>query len=154
MIQIYLDDADFRRRWSSLLGRIERPRDALADIGEALVASTKQRFVDGRAPDGTSWEELSDTTLAIREALGIPGTRPLIGETKRLSREIHYRIAGETLEVGSPMEYAATQQFGALARSFTGGKTPWGDIPERPFLGLSDDDERTIFDILGEHLTP
>ena len=42
------------------------------------------------------------------------------------------------------MAYAAVHQYGAAKHSFTGGKTPWGDIPARPFLGLSTDDQGFI----------
>jgi hypothetical protein len=52
----------------------------------------------------------------------------------------------------SPREDAPTHQFGAKKHSFTGGKTPWGDIPARPFLGLSAADRVEVLAILQEHL--
>jgi len=58
--------------------------------------------------------------------------------------------------VGSVLEYAAVQQFGAkkgaFGRTRRGAPIPWGDIPPRPFLGLSDADRRSILDLIAEHL--
>lgn len=54
------------------------------------------------------------------------------------------------------MEYAATQQFGAKKGEFrstkNGAPVPWGDIPARPFLGISADDEDKIIEIIQSHL--
>lgn len=61
----------------------------------------------------------------------------------------HYAGDG-FVEIGSPMKYAAVQQFGASKRQF--GKAPWGNIPARPFLGVSGEDRRTILDILQGYL--
>ena len=56
--------------------------------------------------------------------------------------------------------YAAVQQFGARAGSLWSGKdrrgrnakAPWGDIPARPYLGLSAKDERNIMEIVRDYL--
>jgi len=31
---------------------------------------------------------------------------------------------------------------------------PWGNVPARPFLGLSSDDQRDVLEIMREALTP
>jgi phage gpG-like protein len=41
------------------------------------------------------------------------------------------------------------QQFGGSKSEFP---HLWGDIPERPFLGISDDDRSNILDIVQSHL--
>lgn len=41
---------------------------------------------------------------------------------------------------------------GAFGVSRRGGPLPWGDIPARPFLGLSADDRKTIEEIVRAHL--
>jgi phage gpG-like protein len=83
--------------------------------------------------------------------------KPLIGETGRLSSEIHYRATDTQLQVGSPLIYAAVQQFGAEKGAFGKSKhnhpIPWGDIPARPFLGLSYNDREAIIATLKEHVT-
>ena len=59
--------------------------------------------------------------------------------------------------VGSPLIYAGVHQFGAKKGAFgttsKGSPIPWGDIAARPFLGVSNDDEREIVDIILDHLT-
>jgi phage gpG-like protein len=55
----------------------------------------------------------------------------------------------DTLAVGSNMEYAAMQQFGGTKAEFP---HLWGDIPARPFLGVSENDRAEILDIIQAHL--
>lgn len=109
---------------------------ALLAIGEYLVESTKQRFVSGIGPDGTPWPENSPVTIERKGR-----NQPLIGEGT-LMESIHYQlVGGNTLEIGSSMEYAAMQHFGGTKEEFP---WLWGDIPERPFLGISEEDEAEI----------
>lgn len=84
------------------------------------------------------------------------GKKPLLGASKRLSHEIHYRASLDGVEVGTALEYATTQQFGAkqgsLGRTRRGAPIPWGDIPPRPFLGLSPQDRDNVLAILRKYL--
>lgn len=92
--------------------------------------------------------------IAAKGIETVMGKRPLIGHTNDLSRQFYPRIDGkDTLYIVSTVPYAATQQFGAKRLQFK-NKAPWGDIPARPFLGLSDSDRRTILDIIGDFLAP
>ncbi len=149
-------------------------KPAMEDIGEYLTVSTKRRFASAQSPDGTPWAENTDATIAafIRRKKGgtvrrkgektksgtMTGTKkPLIGESKRLSTEIHYRADANSVAVGSSLEQAAVMQFGAkkgdFGRTKRGASIPFGDIPARPYLGLADDDKAAIVEILKEHLT-
>ncbi|WP_337877518.1 phage virion morphogenesis protein [Elioraea sp.] len=134
----------------------------MREIGEALVESTRQRFRLGRAPDGTPWAPNSPVTVArflarfagarrkggrgpTKRGQGLAAAkRPLIGESRALSTQIAWRADARSVEVGSPLVYAATQQFGAAQGAFgttrRGAPIPWGTIPARPFLGLSRED--------------
>ena len=62
----------------------------------------------------------------------------------------------DRVEVGSPLVYAGTPQFGAERGAFglapNGAPIPWGDIPARPFLGVSGEDGREIVALVNEHL--
>lgn len=86
----------------------------------------------------------------------VAGKKPLLGASKRLSHEIHYRASMDGVEVGTALEYATTQQFGAkqgsLGRTRRGAPVPWGDIPPRPFLGLSPQDRNNVLAILRKYL--
>jgi hypothetical protein len=150
---VELDDAELRR-W---LQRAERTlgdlTPAFQDIGELLIERTRARFRSGTAPDGTAWAPLSETTLERRAERGISGTRPGIGESRQLSTQWSYRIlSGKQMIFGSPSIQSRVFDQGAEARSFTGGKTPWGDIPARRILGLSEQDRADILAILREHV--
>ena len=54
------------------------------------------------------------------------------------------------------MIYAAVHQFGAKKGQFgtakNGSSIPCGDIPARPFIGVSDADESRIVEMLSEWL--
>ncbi len=125
-------------------------RPALAEIGEELAESTRQRFSAGRAPDGEPWAENEMSTL-----LGKRGAKPLIN-SGLLAEQIFWRLAGDGVEIGSAHIYAGTQQFGAekgqYGRTARGAPIPWGDIPARPFLGLSAADEQAVLGILGDYI--
>lgn len=163
-ITLTFDDSEVRQALDRLARRVADLRPAMQDIGELLTERTKQRFGTGRAPDGAPWPPNSPVTLARyggrygkkARAGRMAGKKPLIGESKALSTTIAYQAGRDRVEVGSPMEYAAVQQFGArkgqFGRTRRGAPIPWGDIPARPFLGVSEADRRDILDILAEHL--
>lgn len=116
---------------------------ALKEIGEVLVESTKQRFVSGEGPDGQAWAENSPVTIDRKGR-----NKPLIDEGT-LAEQLSYAVTGNQLEVGSSMEYAAMQQFGGTKSEFP---HLWGDIPARPFLGISESDAEEILAIVHDHL--
>lgn len=62
----------------------------------------------------------------------------------------------DELLVGSPLIYADTHQFGAPKGSFgstsRGSPIPWGDIPTREFLGLSDTNADEVREIMADYL--
>ena len=67
-----------------------------------------------------------------------------------------HRATSHSVEVGSLFVYAGTHQFGAEKGSFgstaKGTPIPFGDIPARPFLGLSDADGDELTDILRDFI--
>ncbi|BBL70336.1 phage virion morphogenesis protein [Methylogaea oryzae] len=173
MISIEIDNRQVQEALRELERRATNMAPALKQIGEALADSTKRRFETTTAPDGTPWEANRPTTLARKK-----GTRPLTGETGNLMDTIDWQLIGDdAVEIGSPMEYAATQQFGAKMGEFgrysqigrvrkhglgtfqgsagtqKGFPIPWGNIPARPFLGISDADEREVLEIVQTYLS-
>ncbi len=65
MIEIELNDSPVLDALNELMRRASDPEPALRYIGEKLVDSTKQRFVDGRAPEGDEWAKNEELTLAF-----------------------------------------------------------------------------------------
>ncbi len=169
MISIEVDDRSVLAALRQLSSKSSNLANVLADIGEHLTETTKRRFDTSTAPDGTKWAPNTQTT--ILQHLGaykgsytkagkisskgisrVTSKKPLIGETRSLSSTINYLVNGnQSVEIGSPMIYSAMHQFGGHKTDYP---NLWGNIPARPFLGLSDDDRRNILDILAEYLTP
>ena len=144
MIEVKIDDTQVRRALQDLQRAVGDLSPAFKEIGEVLVESTKQRFADGKRPDGKDLAKNSPVTIDRKGR-----NKPLIDEGT-LMESIHYALIGnDTLEIGTAMQYAAMQQFGGTQAEFP---QLWGDIPARPFLGVSRDDEDAILRILREHL--
>lgn len=175
MIEVQFDDSEIMEALGKLKVKMTTGRrPVMAEIGEYLTESTKERFADGKGPDGEAWAANSETT--INQMLGrtkgnyrkvrggmsakgkrrVAGKKPLIGESKALSSGIHYKATKDDVEVGSSMIYAAVQHFGASKGEFGNTKRntpiPWGDIPARPYLGFSDDDRSEVLTILERYL--
>ena len=179
MIKIDLADSNVRSAVERLLARTQNSRPAFFAIGELVAESTKQRFVAGRGPDGNPWAPNSPTIEHyVRQRSGLfdkvtgkrTGTKmsftgragerkkaaiaaakkPLHGLTGLLAEQIFYNVVSDGVEVGSPMIYSAMQQFGGKKSAFP---HLWGDIPARPFLGLSPSDEQSILDVIEEFLS-
>lgn len=146
MREIEIDDHQIRAALLSLQRASDNLRPALVEIGESLTESTKKRFLTTTAPDGSDWALNSIlSTLLYKE-----GDRPLT-DSMTLGNTINYQVLDATsLAIGSPMEYAAMMQFGGTKSEFP---WLWGDIPARPFLGISADDKDEILTIIQDHLS-
>lgn len=171
-IEIY--DRELRAALDRLIVAGSDPRAAFEEIGDFLVETTTRRFDSSTGPLGERWPQNQPSTLtnylgcyqgtrAKRGGLTkkgadrAAGKKYLIRETKSLSSTIAWQLVGDdALLVGSPMEYAAVQQFGAKRGAFgktrRGAPIPWGDIPARPFLGISEDDKGAILAVFEGHL--
>jgi phage virion morphogenesis protein len=173
IISVKIDDARVLEAMEQLRRKAINPRSALLEMGEDLAESTKERFATSTAPDGSKWAKNSPVTMARWMSGGglhkkngsltkkgvarLASKKPLIGYSKMLSHTIAYQLHGHTLLVGSPMEYASPHQFGAkkgeFGRSKRGGPIPWGNIPARPFLGLSSADRDNVIEIVRRFLS-
>lgn len=169
MIKVEVVDQGVVQALTRLANTTQHLPTVLDLIGEMLIDSTKQRFATSTGPDGQRWASNSQVTIlrymgkyktsyskktgkvTKAGAVRAMSKRPLMGESGDLQREFYPRVEGNTLYIGSTMKYAAVQQFGAKKNQF--GKAPWGDIPARPFLGLSDQDRNNILDTISDYLT-
>ncbi len=164
---IIIENDEITAGLQRLSGALENMLPVMQELGEYFVDSTTQRFPTGRAPDGSIWAAKSPVTIAAQggRRTNRLDTRPLFGPSGSLSSTINYEAFPDRVEWGSPMEYAAVQQFGAAAgslgfysgvdkrgRSYS-GVSPWGDIPARPFLGVSAEDQVNVLDIFADYLT-
>lgn len=163
-------DADLAVAYlGGLVGRLDNPRPLMLEIGEEMQDSTQRRFGTSTGPDGQRWAPNTETTILMylegrggvygkgdgkltKKGAGVVmGKKPLVAEGN-LAAGIDYQLDGDrAVLVGTPAIYGGVQQFGAEQGSLGGG-APWGDIPARPFLGVSDADERTILDLVQRYL--
>lgn len=137
---------------SSSLDRISR---GLADmtpvmqqLGDYFVTSTKQRFNEGKSPEGVTWPAKSPFTLARYRKEGYRSRQPLI-RTKNLFEQIAHEATNAEVAWGSNLDYAAMMNYGG-----TKAQWPhlWGNVPARKFLGVSRDDEVRALDILQSYI--
>ena len=144
MLKLELKDDAVLAALARLAAGMDDMTAPMEQIGEELVRSTKQRFGEGIAPDGTPWARNSPVTLARKT-----DARPLFGPNGRLNQDIFHDAGPQQVEVGSNRVYAAMMQFGGTKANYP---HLWGDIPARPFLGLSDEDESNILGIVTDWL--
>lgn len=144
MIEIKINDAEISAALGQAMATLGDLTMEMEAIGEILLNSTKQRFRSGEDPDGIAWAANSPVTLARKK-----GTLPLIGETGQLAQEFSVEATTMGVEIGTNKVQAAMMQFGG-----TKAKYPnlWGDIPARPFLGVSDEDRQNILDTISDAL--
>lgn len=154
-IKVKWDDREVKKAFQKLEHDAGSLPSVLRGIGEDLTESTKKRFETKTAPDGTDWTKNSEVTQWAPKKLPMGGYEikgrddPLIDHSALSETINHQLIDSNTLVVGSPMVYAAMQQFGGTKSEF---QQLWGDIPGRPFLGVSDDDELAILNAIDNHL--
>jgi len=139
----------------------------MRDISAQILTSTQLRFETQSGPDGVAWKP------SIR-ALATGGVT--LTDTARLRDSFIAANTSDTAEVGSNVEYAPTHQFGRtkveqvkpharrIEQAFgkplrfavyqsVGEYSRKPNIPARPMLGLSSDDQGDILDLAERHLT-
>jgi phage gpG-like protein len=117
----------------------------MEDLGEYFVETTKQRFKEGTSPEGVAWAPKSPATLAAYARRGDrKDARPLFGPSLELHKQIFHEATATGVEWGSNLIYSGVMQFGAakgeFGRASNGSSIPWGNIPARPFIGVSESD--------------
>lgn len=168
-IEIEIQSEELRRAMTRLQESTQNMRPLMENIGAALSSSISLRFRDSVAPDGSSWKPLSDVTLALRRG----SSAKILRDSGILAASITANASPNQVEVGTGLEYAKTHQFGAKKGQFGVFTTkvkahtrkgrpvreydrkqaiPWGDIPARPFIGFSTEDEDEISRLIAEHL--
>lgn len=170
MLELEINDAQVRAAFALLSGALTDMRPAMDEIGQTMVLSTKTRMQGGVSPDGTPFAPRSAVTLARYAAEGKKyGPKPL-WLTGTMRQNIAHAATPDSVSWGSNAIQAAVMHFGADQGEFGAaiGRTkpsekrsksqdyftpiPWGRIPARPFLGLSDQDRTDITEILAEWL--
>ena len=125
------------------IGRIQDVLDRIASadmsellevIGATVESQTRRRISDDKtAPDGSGWDDWSGRHARTRH-----GGHSLLESSGDLLDSITHDVIGAEAVVGADLIYAATHQFGDDERN----------IPARPYLGLSDDNETELGNVV------
>ena len=112
--------------------------EPLADIGEGLLLSHRDRWDAQETPEGEPWAPLSEKYRARKPRHA--------DEVLRLNDDLRdtldYQVDPQTLYFGTPTVYGAAHQFGREE----------SNLSERPYLGLSDSDHEFVLVTLEMYL--
>jgi len=122
------------------------------EIGEYILGTVHDRFKKGEGPDGKKWPE----SYRAKEE----GGQTLV-DTRHFENSFSYRESPDRVDVGTNWPYAKVHQQGMTikAKRRRALKFKVGDqfvvkravkIPARPVLGLNDDDQKEIREIVAE----
>lgn len=148
MIDITLIDRGALAALDRLISGMQNTEPAMRAIGEYIMELSKRSFEKSASPSGMRWAPNTQTTilqyldqtggnyrrdgrLSAKGAQRATGKKPLIGQSKDLSRQFSYVADGNSVTVSNTMVYAAMQQFGGTRAQFP---HLWGNIPARPFM--------------------
>lgn len=122
--------AEVKAVFEALQTRLADLTPVFQDIGEAMLNSTRKRFEDSVAPDGTKWKALSEATLIGRArrangghltdrrfknemrwtkkaAMAYAYAKPLI-DRGSLMGTLNYQAGPREVRIGTPLIYGAT----------------------------------------------
>ena len=117
---------------------------ALGNVGEHLMLTHRDHFDEQRSPDGTPWQALSPDYAKRKKK----NKDKILRLNDILRDTFAYNIGDESLEFGTNLIYAAIQHYGGASDM----PPRLAAIPARPLIGLSDDDEKEVIEILSEFL--
>ncbi len=143
---VRVNDAEVQEALNQLIKRGTDLTPAMANIGEELLISHDQRFRDQKSPDGIPWAPLSEATKSLMSK----NVDTILVLNHVLSGTLNYQASSDNLLFGSPLEYAATHQFGRTTSP--NSMIPNKEIPARPFLGVDESDRDMILDTLSDYL--
>lgn len=113
--------------------------DLADDAGALLESSARGRFDTAEAPDGTAWTPWTEDYADTREEF-----HGLLVASGGFRDSIAAQSQGGVVRVGSPMVFAAHHQLG--------GEEIGTGMPARPVLGVSQEDEIDLRDLIADHL--
>lgn len=152
-ISVTIVDKEVQRGFEQLVGLMQHTRPVMAAIGTGLVASTHMRFITQTDPEGKAWQALNTEYAKDKR-----NTR-ILTESGRLRNSINSRPSDHNVLVGTNVIYAAIHQFGGTIKPKNashlffriGGSLVVADsvtLPARPFLGISEQDEAMVSEIV------
>lgn len=155
-IRIEVQDREVRAALNRMISLGSDLSPVMRKIAGALESGVEDAFRKEQSPEGVAWDDLSEVTKARREKQRKwPGKKLQVSHD--LAGSIHSRHDARSAVAGTNLVYATTHHFGAKKGAFGTGKKgsfpiPWGDIPARPFLGVSAETQGDIVKVLHRHI--
>lgn len=137
-IQVDFQDQAIQQALDKLIDRSDDMSELFEAIGISLEGSHDDRWDAQQSPDGSPWAPLRPRTQARKKR----NADKILTLDGFLRDSLAFNAGRDSLEFGTNLIYGATHQFGADDRN----------IPARPFLGISDDDEAMIEETLHDYL--
>ncbi|SOC83112.1 phage virion morphogenesis (putative tail completion) protein [Ensifer adhaerens] len=152
-ISVTVVDAQVRRGFDQLAVHMGNTQPVMAAIGTAVVSSTHMRFVTQTDPDGMAWRALNTEYAKDKR-----NTR-ILTESGRLRDSISDRAGRDEVTIGTNLIYAAIHQLGGTIVPVRATHLVFRigghlvqvlsvTLPARPFLGISEQDEAEIAEIV------
>lgn len=121
---------------------------AMREIAGLLADESEQAFEDEADPaTGEPWPDLAESTKKQRTKKGKWPGKKLQVSAGGLAPSIHSEYGSDFAAAGTNKIYGAIHQFGGQA-----GRNHAVTIPARPFLGLSDEGESEVLEIVNGYL--
>lgn len=177
MLEVTINESQVGKVIDELSQRLGDLSTPLNDIAEYLHQSTDNRFSQQIAPDGSPWAPLAALTLLRKKTTKILREAGTLQDTLRHSvsgNELAFgtdRPYGAIHQLGGKIEHAARSQQvyfrqgkdGSVGNRFVkknkSNFSQWvtrgassTNMPARPYLGLSSEDETEILAIVGDYL--
>jgi len=141
-IQVSTQQLDRMREKLAAWGdRLRRPKGLASGIAAMMETQVRRRIQDEKTdPEGKAWDGWADSTKEQRKA----NHSLLLFEGRLRDSIVGKALNGNTVVVGSSMVYANVHQYGWEERN----------IPDRPYLGLSQDNEDEILEMVLDWCDP
>lgn len=147
MINIEYNDSQVMSALNELMRRMGDLTPVMRDIAGVMEDATERAFDNEQDPEsGLAWHPLMASTVAMRGG----NAHPILQNSGQLAASIVSAYGADFAEIGTNKVYAAIQHLGGTTAS--NSMIPGKDIHARPFLGLGDDDQEEILNILNSYL--
>lgn len=146
LVNVKIDDTEMRDLFDRVMQHMKDMTPVMREIGEIEHESVMRNFQEHRAPDGTPWKPLAESTRRQRAKRG-RSDKDILIFNRILMGSLHPQAYPDRMELGTNIVYAAIHQFGGMA-----GRGHSVKIPERTFLGVRDDDWPEIKATVADYL--
>lgn len=132
---------------NKLLDKIRKNAKTITDltpfwhsVGQYMIKRTIKNFEHEQSPEGIKWTPLSLLRIKQRKKRHKGGRIKILSDTGELRRSVAYKAFSDKAVFGSNLIYAKTHQFGR------------GNIPARPFLGVTDEDKNKVLSMMRSYI--